>query len=524
MPPISLCRWHIPGIAQIPGGTTLALLLGACVIAVSATLLILRLRWVQKDADERLALAQREASSEIKNERSRLELDFEKRRLELERETSRLQSNLMQKEEEALSTLMSAEKERDVLRQRQSACDEATQHLESRERELNALLRDYRGRLEGLSSLSPAQIQEALREQVASQCAEEMRQLRYETLNQSEKELEEHAKRTLLAAMQRLASRPQHDITATIISLPSDDMKGRIIGREGRNIKAFESVTGTTLLIDETPDSVLISSFDPVRREVARLALEALVKDGRIHPSSIEEAVSTAEEEVKQSVIHIGEDALRRLRLTKVHPEVLSTLGQLRYRLSNNQNSLDHSIEVANLSALIAAELGLDVDLAKRAGLFHDIGKVLNEEYPGSHAQAGTNFLKRFGNEDPRVLNAIAAHHNEVPPESAYAPLLVIADSLSAMRPGARAESIDSYIQRVRNLEVLATAYEGVVDAFAIQAGREIRVIVSPTVLDDLEARQLARNIRRQIEDELDYPGTIRVTVIRESRVHETAR
>ncbi len=521
---ISLCNWHTPGIAQIPGGAIFALLLvGACTLAAVAILLVLRLRWVQKAAGEQVALAHREARAEITNERSRLELDLEKRRLELERESSRLQSNLIQKEEEVRSTLMSAEKERKNLRQRQSACNEAAQHLESRECELNALIRDYRTRLEGLSSLTSAQIQEALREQVASQCAEEMRQLRYETLNKSEKELEEHAKRTLLAAMQRLASRPQHDITATIVSLPSDDMKGRIIGREGRNIKSFESVTGTTLLIDETPDSVLISSFDPVRREVARLALEALVKDGRIHPSSIEEAVTAAEEEVKQSVIHIGEEALRRLRLTKVHPEVLSTLGQLRYRLSNNQNSLDHSIEVANLSALIAAELGLDVDLAKRAGLFHDIGKVLNEEYPGSHAQAGANFLKRFGDEDPRVLNAIAAHHDEVPPESAYAPLLIIADSLSAMRPGARAESIDSYIQRVRNLETIATAYEGVVDAFAIQAGREIRVIVSPTELNDLEARQLARSIRRQIEEELQYPGTIRVTVIRESRVHETA-
>lgn len=498
---------------------------GMLVFAVLAVLLLWRLnRSVRAEARESVALARREAEATLSTERSRAQLDFEKKRLELEREINDRRSRLEQKEEEALSALLNAENERDTLRKKRDGLEKQLESLESRETEVRKLARDYRQRLEALSDKPVDAVLEDLRREIRNECAEELRELRGEILNESEKEIEENAKRTVLAAMQRLASRPLHDITATIVTLPGDDMKGRIIGREGRNIKSFESTTGTTLLIDETPDSVLISSFDPVRREVARIALEALVKDGRIHPTSIEEAVRAAEEEVKQSVIHIGEDALRRLRLTRVPPEVLGAVGKLRYRLSNNQNSLDHSIEVANLSALIASELGLDTELAKRAGLFHDIGKVLSEEYTGSHAVAGANFLKRFGSEDPRVINAIAAHHEEVEPESPYAPLLIVADSLSALRPGARAESIDSYIQRVRNLEDIARSFQGVKDAYAIQAGREIRVIVSPTDVNDTEARLLARNIRRRIEEELQYPGTIRVTVIRESRVHETAR
>ena len=504
---------------------TYPVLAGAVVLAVVAALYFWRrTRAIEAEADERVALARREAGVAAEAERSRVQLDYEKKRLELERDFNDRRSQLEQKEDEALSALLNAEKERDALEKKRESYEKELEALEARESELRGLARDYRRRLEAASTMPVDAVREALRREVRNECAEELRELRSEILRESEKEIEENAKRTLLASMQRLASRPLHDITATIVSLPSDDMKGRIIGREGRNIKSFESVTGTTLLIDETPDSVLISSFDPVRREVARIALEALVKDGRIHPASIEEAVRAAEDEVKQSVIHIGEDALRRLRLTRVPPEVLAAVGKLRYRLSNNQNSLDHSIEVANLSALIASELGLDTELAKRAGLFHDIGKVLNEEYAGSHAVAGANFLKRFGSEDPRVINAIAAHHEEVLPESPYAPLLIVADSLSALRPGARAESIDSYIQRVRNLEGIARSFDGVNDVYAIQAGREIRVIVSPAEVNDTEARQLARDIRRRIEEELQYPGTIRVTVIRESRVQETAR
>ena len=312
------------------------------------------------------------------------------------------------------------------------------------------------------------------------------------------------------------------DATATVVSLPSEEMKGRIIGREGRNIRSFEHATGTTLMIDETPDSVLISCFDPVRREVARIALEALLRDGRIHPANIEDEVIKAEAEMSANVIELGEDALRRLRLHDVHAEVVGVLGKLHYRLSNNQNTLEHSVEVGHLCALIASEIGLDPVIAKRAGLFHDIGKALDEEYEGSHAKVGASFIKQHG-EDGIVVNAAAAHHNEIPAESAYATLVMVADSISAVRPGARTSSIDGFIQRVRSIEEIAQKQKGVSEAYAIQAGREVRVIVEPDKVDDQEAKKLARRIRQRIEAELNYPGSVEITVIRETRFTETA-
>ena len=299
-------------------------------------------------------------------------------------------------------------------------------------------------------------------------------------------------------------------------------MKGRIIGREGRNIRTFEHSTGTTLMIDEAPDSVLVSSFDPVRREVARLALESLVRDGRIHPANIEAAVEQAEEDISASIIEQGESAVRELRLSQIDQEIVGVLGKLHYRLSNNQNTLAHSVEVANLCSLIASEVGLDPELAKRAGLLHDIGKALDEEHEGSHAIAGSNFVKHHG-EDARVVNAVAAHHQEVEAESTYAGLVMVADSLSAVRPGARTASIDGFINRVRSIEEIAQEHPGVVEAYAIQAGREVRVIVEPSKIDDDAARTVARNIRTRIENELSYPGSIEITVIREQRFQETA-
>ena len=354
------------------------------------------------------------------------------------------------------------------------------------------------------------------------ECEKEIRELRHNLLKRSDAETAEQGRRILLAAMQRITSQPMNDATATVVALPSEEMKGRIIGREGRNIRTFEHATGTTLMIDETPDSVLISCFDPVRREIARLALDALLRDGRIHPASIEEEVEKAEEAMNANVIELGEGALRKLRLSDVHPDVVALLGKLHYRLSNNQNTLGHSVEVANLCALIAAEIGLDPVIAKRAGLFHDLGKAVDEEYQGSHAAVGAEIIKQHG-EDARVVNAAAAHHKEVPAESAYAGLVMVADSLSAVRPGARASSIDGFIQRVRSIEDIAKQQDGVSDAYAIQAGREVRVIVEPLKVDEDEARKIALLIRGRIEEELNYPGAIEITVIREQRFTQTA-
>lgn len=406
---------------------------------------------------------------------------------------------------------------------RMRAVDQRAAELEDRQLTLEKLIRDQRQGLQRLTDLTPEEAKQALLNEVRREVEDELRDFKSNLMNKSDLELQAESRRILIDCMQRMAAQPNHEITATLVSLPSDDMKGRIIGREGRNIKSFESATGVTLLIDETPDSVLVSSFDPVRREIARIALQSLIKDGRIHPASIEEAVKAATQEVQRSVIEFGEQALQRLRLGRVHPEVVTLLGKLHYRLSNNQNSLEHSIEVANLCALMAAELQLDTDIAKRAGLMHDAGKSLGAEFEGSHAIAGANVLKRCG-EDERVVNAVAAHHEEVEATSPYAALVMIADSLSAVRPGARADSIDAYIQRVKKLEELAQSMTGVQDAYAMQAGREIRVIINPDQLMDDDCRNLARNLRRKIEEDLQYPGTIKITVIRERRFSETAK
>ncbi len=502
-----------------------AFVLGILFAGVVACLLFKRLqRDIEARFNERSALVEREHALRLEEQTSRQQLEHEKRQAELERAYKDREIEMRAREEEAVSALLNVEKERELLERRRSELEERYAALERSEDRLRELTGEYRNRLQEIGQLSIEAARQELRELAQRECEDEIRRMKEERLNRSEKEIEEEARRKLVACMQRLSASPHEDVTATIVPIPGEEIKGRIIGREGRNIKSFESLTGTTLLIDETPDSVLISSFDPVRRETARLALEALVKDGRIHPSSIEEAVHRAEEAVRHSVVESGENALRRLRLGRMHPEIVAALGKLRFRLSNNQNSLEHSIEVANLCALIAAELGLDPQLAKRCGLLHDIGKVLDEEHEGSHAIAGAYFLKRIGAEPPEVINAVGAHHGEMPAESPYVALVMMADSLSAMRPGARAESLDGYLHRVRSLEQIAASMPGVAEAYAIQAGREIRVIVRPEEVSEAESAALARRIRRRIEDELQYPGTIKVTVIREQRFHETAK
>lgn len=444
-------------------------------------------------------------------------------REDLHREISDLRERLGRRDSEIDRLREESREERTRLDARESELEERTRAMRQREEALERLRRVYRERMERVANESPESVRQRLEETVEKEIREDLRKMREQQLGQGEGQIQQEARRILVDAIQRLASQPNHDTTATVVTLPGEDMKGRLIGREGRNIRAFEAATGVTLLIDETPDSVLVSSFDPVRREVARLALVSLLKDGRIHPASIEESVKKAEDEMSQNVIEFGEGALRELRLGHLHPELVRMLGRLHYRLSNNQNSLRHSVEVAFICSLIASELGLDPEKAKRAGLLHDVGKAASHEFEGSHARVAAQLLRRYG-EDEDVINAVEAHHHEVEPTSLYAPLVMIGDSLSAMRPGARADSMDSYIQRVRNLETLAKSYEGVTDAYAIHAGREIRVIVEPRALDDTAARDLALRLRNRIEEELNYPGTIRVTIIRETRFSETAK
>lgn len=481
-----------------------------------------RMQRIQDAHKHKMDVERRE--SELKLREDRAEMEFEIQRKQAEKEQS-----LTSRENELMIRARDLERQAEHLKEAEAQVDLKNKELSREQRllsdaehEAEKVRRLYRLKLHQITQMDEEAARKLLLRSTEKECAQEIHDLRRVKLSRSESEINDEAKRILLAAMQRITGQPMNDATATIVNLPSDEMKGRIIGREGRNIRTFEHATGTTLMIDETPDSVMISCFDPVRREIARISLEALLRDGRIHPASIEEQVTQAEEEMRANVIELGESALRKLRLHDVHPEIIMLLGKLHYRLSNNQNTLAHSVEVANLCALIASEMGLDPTIAKRAGLFHDIGKAVDEDYEGSHAMVGADVIKQHG-EDPRVVNATAAHHNEVPAESPYAGLVMVADSLSAVRPGARASSIDGFIQRVRSIEEIAAAEHGVSEAYAIQAGREVRVIVEPDVIGDEEARQLARTIRKRIENELNYPGSIEITVIREQRYQETA-
>jgi ribonuclease Y len=334
---------------------------------------------------------------------------------------------------------------------------------------------------------------------------------------------EEQARRVISLAIQRYAGEHTFETTTATVALEGDDIKGRIIGREGRNIRAFEAATGVTVLIDDTPNAVVLSGFDPVRREIAREAMQRLVLDGRIHPTRIEEVVARVSEEMDESILRAGEDAVMKVGLPSLHVEIIKLLGRLRFRYSFSQNILDHSIEVAHLMGLMAAELNLDPATAKRAGLLHDIGKAINHEVEGAHAIIGADFIKRYGESDD-VVNGVASHHDEVPHTNVLGILVSAADAISASRPGARSETLTTYIKRLENLEKLGRSFTGVDRCFAVQAGRELRVMVQPDQINDDDAFVLARNIARKIEEELHYPGQIRVTVIRETRCVEFAK
>ena len=479
-------------------------------------------RIAHEQATELIEVARREAAVAAEEMKQKAEAEVQDKRAELNREFDRreIESDVRLREirahEESLALLDYQ------LEQRQERINRETAAVKQARDAIRAQSKSVRQRLEGVSQMDAGEIQRALRDEVMLECQDELRALRRQTLEKSEQELQGEARRILIASMQRIASKPNNDLTATLVALPTEEMKGRIIGREGRNIKSFEAATGVTLLIDESPQLVLLSSFDPVRREIARTALDALVKDGRIHPASIEEFVQRAREEIDLVTTQAGEDAVTKLNINGLHPEIIKLLGKLKYRFSYNQNVLDHSVETAFLASLIASEVGLDPNLAKRAGLLHDIGKAAPGELEGSHALIGAEFIKRYG-ETPIVTNAVAAHHEEVKPETIYAGIVILADTISATRPGARAESMAGYVQRLERLEKLACSLEGVQQAFAIQAGREIRVVVSPQQVTDDRAREIAKQLRARIEAELQYPSTIKITVIREARFTETA-
>ncbi|MBC2606880.1 ribonuclease Y [Pelagicoccus albus] len=505
--------------------------IGLSALAVGFLLGYIVLRWGMRqsrkraklDADNLLEMARRKAEIETLDARAKVEREIEGLRTDFERAEQRAELEIEMKLKEIRSHEESIGALDHQLELRQKRIEKELDELQENRTNLAQMSANMQRTMANLASMDVQEIKESLREQVRLDCLEELKNLRKDVLERSEADIHREARRTILAAMQRIASKPNNDITAAIVQLPNDEMKGRIIGREGRNIKCFETATGTTLLIDESPSMVMVSSFDPVRREIAKTALERLVADGRIHPATIEEFVSEARNDVDQIVENAGDAAVSHLKISRVHPEIITLLGKLKFRTSYSQNALEHSVEAGFLASIIASELGLDPHIAKRAALLHDIGKAIDGEYEGSHAMVGAEFVRARG-EDRIVVNAVAAHHEEVPPESLYAAVVILADTISAVRPGARSETLTSYIDRLKELEEVALSFEGIRSAYAIQAGREVRVIVDPRQISDGDARKLAREIRDKIEEHLEFPSTIRVTVVREQRFIETAK
>jgi ribonuclease Y len=433
-------------------------------------------------------------------------------------------------EEDASRRRRDSERREQALEQRQSGLDERERVLDGRvralgerERALTAVELDARARLEQIAGLTAQEAKQELLRRLEDEARNEAAALARDLKEQARKGADKEAKKILALAIQRLAPESTAESTVSAVTLPSDEMKGRIIGREGRNIRAFEAATGVDVIIDDTPDTVVVSCFDPVRREVGRLALERLITDGRIHPGRIEEVVEKARGEVDASIVEAGEQAVYETGIKGMHPELVKLVGRMRYRTSYGQNILEHSKEVAWLAGIIAAELKLDTQLAKRGALLHDIGKVLTHEHDGTHVQLGVEVATKYG-EHPTVVNCIAAHHDDVAHETPISVIVQAADSVSGSRPGARREAFETYVKRLTQLEQIAAEFAGVEKVFAIQAGREVRVVVTPNAIDDGKASVLSEQIARKIERDLQYPGQIKVVVIRETRAVDFAR
>lgn len=458
----------------------------------------------------------KEAIIEAKEEAHKLRGDLERETRERRNEIQRLERRLMQREESLDKKSELIEKKEDTLNQKQSEIQE----LESK---INDLFTQQRLELERLSGLSSEEAKQILLEEIRKEIKYDAAVMIKEIEIKAKEEADKRAREIITCAIQRCAADHVVDSTVYVVDLPNDEMKGRIIGREGRNIRTLETLTGVDLIIDDTPEAVILSAFDPIRRQVARIALEKLIVDGRIHPARIEEMVEKAKKEVENDIKEEGEQATFETNVHGLHIELIKLLGRLKYRTSYGQNVLKHSIEVAYLAGLMASELGIDPTLAKRAGLLHDIGKAVDHEIEGPHALIGAEISKKY-REASIITNAIAAHHGDVESQSLEAVLVQAADAISAARPGARRETLEAYIKRLEKLEEIANSYEGVEKSYAIQAGREIRIIVKPDNINDAGALELSREIVKRIEKELEYPGQIKVNVIRETRAVEYAK
>ena len=474
-------------------------------------------------AKKEIEKLKRDAAIEQKEEAHKLKMDLDKEIREKKEEIKESENRLLQRE-------ASIDKRDEMYQKRENALDERENKLSEKQEEIQVekskveeIKKEQLELLEKISGFSKDKARELVMSKVKENMTKEISEYIKEAENEAKLVADKQARELIVTSMQKYAADIASDQTVTVVDLPNDEMKGRIIGREGRNIRTIEAITGVDLIIDDTPEAVVLSSFDPLRREIARVTLESLIKDGRIHPTRIEELYDKTCKDMKQKIIEYGQDTTFELGLTKFDPELIEIIGKLHFRTSYGQNALQHSKEVAELSGLLAGELGENVTLAKRAGLLHDIGKAVDHEVEGSHVDIGVDIAKKY-KENEVVINAIASHHGDTQATSVISTIVAIADALSASRPGARNDSLENYIQRLSQLEEIGNGIKGVDKTYAVQAGRELRVIVKPEEVDDLEAHRIAREVKEQIEANMKYPGTIKITVVRETRAVEEAK